>query len=346
MANIAKIELPSGDVYDLKDSNALPLTGGIVTGVVTFQDSVSIADLAAGDLVVNGNASFTNNIQANTINNVAVGNSPKFTDTVTTVTTTGSGNAVTAITATNGALTITKGSTFLTSYTETDPVFTASAAHGISSTDITNWNSKQAALVSGTNIKTLNGTSLLGSGNIALTIPSITLNGSSTTSPSFYAPTTAGTNGYVLKSNGSGAPTWMSAELTDEKVKVEATTGGEAVYYPIITDAVFTTSTQLRTDSLSYELYTNYATLHIGKSNQQGRLGLYAYGTAYQAEIYPSVLSASRNFALPDASGTIALTSDITTAVLSATDDGNGNVTLSVTGVTSANLNSASGVSF
>lgn len=49
---------------------------------------------------------------------------------------------------------------------ETDPVFTASAAHGISSSDIANWNGKQAALVSGTNIKTINGNSLLGSGNI------------------------------------------------------------------------------------------------------------------------------------------------------------------------------------
>ena len=40
----------------------------------------------------------------------------KFTDTVTTATTTGSGNAVTAITASNGALTVTKGTTFLTSH--------------------------------------------------------------------------------------------------------------------------------------------------------------------------------------------------------------------------------------
>lgn len=39
-----------------------------------------------------------------------------------------------------------KHSDYLTSYTETDPVFTASAAHGISSTDITNWNGKQDAL--------------------------------------------------------------------------------------------------------------------------------------------------------------------------------------------------------
>jgi len=39
----------------------------------------------------------------------------------------------------------------------------------------------------------------------------VTLNGSSSTSPSFYAPTSAGTSGYVLTSNGSGAPTWKAA---------------------------------------------------------------------------------------------------------------------------------------
>lgn len=54
-------------------------------------------------------------------------------------------------------------------------------------------------------------------GTVALTsdiptVPSITLNGASTASPSFYAPTSAGTNGYYLKSNGSGAPTWAEVE--------------------------------------------------------------------------------------------------------------------------------------
>lgn len=49
---------------------------------------------------------------------------------------------------------------------ESDPVFTASVAAGITSTDIATWSGKQDALVSGTNIKTINNTSLLGSGNI------------------------------------------------------------------------------------------------------------------------------------------------------------------------------------
>lgn len=69
------------------------------------------------DLIVNGVSRFIGKVYINdshitTINDVAVTQTPKFTDTVTTVSTTGSGNAVTAISASNGALTVTKGSTF------------------------------------------------------------------------------------------------------------------------------------------------------------------------------------------------------------------------------------------
>ena len=59
-------------------------------------------------------------------------------------TTSGNGNAVTDVSVSGNTITLTKGSTFLTA--ETDPVFTASAAHGISSTDISNWNAKQKAI--------------------------------------------------------------------------------------------------------------------------------------------------------------------------------------------------------
>ena len=116
MANLSAIKLPNGTTYNLKDNGALQLTGGQVTGPVTFGDSVSIDDLTAGQLVVEGSASVANNLQANTINGVTVGSSPKFTDTITTVSTTGSGNAITAISASNGALTATKGTTFLTAH--------------------------------------------------------------------------------------------------------------------------------------------------------------------------------------------------------------------------------------
>ena len=47
---------------------------------------------------------------------------------------------ISSITLPNGdvANLVDKSSGFLTSYTETDPVFTASPAHGITSADITN----------------------------------------------------------------------------------------------------------------------------------------------------------------------------------------------------------------
>lgn len=43
------------------------------------------------------------------------------------------------------------------------------------------------------------------------TANTITLNGTATKTPSFYAPTTAGTKGQQLVSNGTGAPTWQDA---------------------------------------------------------------------------------------------------------------------------------------
>mgnify|MGYP006908808697 CR=1 FL=1 len=48
----------------------LKLSGGNVTGPVSFGDSVSIDDLNAGTLVVTGNASFVNNINVDSISGV------------------------------------------------------------------------------------------------------------------------------------------------------------------------------------------------------------------------------------------------------------------------------------
>lgn len=51
----------------------------------------------------------------------------------------------------------------------------------------------------------------------------ITLNGTATKTPSFYAPTTAGTKGQVLLSNGEGAPTWSA--MPESFHKYTATNG-------------------------------------------------------------------------------------------------------------------------
>lgn len=71
---------------------------------------------------------------------------------------------------------------FLTS--ETDPTV-PSYVKSISIADINSWNNKQNALVSGTTIKTINGTSLLGSGNIVIsggTATDVQIDGTSITS--------------------------------------------------------------------------------------------------------------------------------------------------------------------
>lgn len=128
---------------------------------------------------------------------------------------------------------LTNDSGFITGYTETDPIFQASAASSITSNDISNWNatktaveenelvtaaaltehedridnleesvayssdldSKQDSLVSGENIKTVNNASLLGSGDVSI--------------PSLYwctCPTAQATNG-IKVINGVGIPT-------------------------------------------------------------------------------------------------------------------------------------------
>ena len=82
-------------------------------------------------------------------------------------TTTGSGNAVTDISVSGHKITLTKGSTFLTSYTETDPVYSASAAAGITSSDISNWIGKTDNVGTITGI-TMNGSSKGTSGVVNL----------------------------------------------------------------------------------------------------------------------------------------------------------------------------------
>ena len=75
-------------------------------------------------------------------------------------------NATANITVPTKTSDLTNDSGFLT--TETDPVFSASAASGLTSSNISYWTDKQDALVSGINIKTINSQSILGSGDIEI----------------------------------------------------------------------------------------------------------------------------------------------------------------------------------
>ena len=82
------------------------------------------------------------------------------------------------------------------------PVATTSVDGYLTSTDWTTFNGKQAALVSGTNIKTVNNTSLLGSGDVSVGVTSVTgtapvvSSGGATPIISMAAATTS-VNGYL-----------------------------------------------------------------------------------------------------------------------------------------------------
>ena len=130
-----KIEYGS-NTYVVSDSGALQLTGGQVTGPVTFGDSVTIDEATLGDLVVNGSASFTNNIQANTINGVTVGSSPKFTDTnteVSTLTLAAGSTAGTSLTS-GGKFTLTAGSKTVSFTMPTIPTVPSNIVNTITTT--------------------------------------------------------------------------------------------------------------------------------------------------------------------------------------------------------------------
>lgn len=162
---------------------------------------------------------------------------------------------------------------YITAYTETDPVFQASAASGISEQDITNWNNKldSSALtpyytsaqtdtaisnaISGKTDKvsvTANGSGwkfpkwndqgcITGVSATAHQVP-LSINGSGrflystsvTPLPTIYAPTSAGSAGQPLLSNGSGAPVWGSYKfqfISKSEYDALATKDNTTIYF-------------------------------------------------------------------------------------------------------------------
>jgi hypothetical protein len=103
------------------------------------------------------------------------------------------------------------------------PTASASNRGALSSTDWSTFNGKQAALVSGTNIKTVNSTSLLGSGDVSVGVTSVTgtapvvSSGGATPAISMAAATTS-VSGYLTSTdwntfNGKGSGTVTSASV-------------------------------------------------------------------------------------------------------------------------------------
>ena len=118
----------------------------------------------------------------------------------------GSTNITTLGTITTGiwngtTIDIINGGTGVTSFTANSLIMSGSTTtSALTTRAITNNTSNTAITNSNTNIPTMN----------TIYYGLVTVNGASQTrATGIYAPTSAGTNGYLLKSSGSGAPTWL-----------------------------------------------------------------------------------------------------------------------------------------
>ena len=182
------------------------------------------------------------------------------------------------------------------------------------------------------------------SGTLALisnipTVPTISLNGSTTTSPSFYAPTSAGTSGYYLKSNGSGAPTWAAISAgTDEKLKTSVTTTTGTYYYPVLTGTSSSAETKKYAEGLNFAMDNNSNWLTIGTSSKAGKLSLLK--THEATIVLNDSMTTNTTITLPATTGTLALTSDIPSIpVTDVTLNGSSIVSNGIAQITDSNGN-------
>lgn len=132
--------------YGITDAYTKTQVDGLIealdTGVISVNGKTGAVTLTLADLGA-ASASDLSDLSDRVDDLVTTGGEPNAIDTVkvngTALTITDKSVDVTVPTKTSQ---LTNDSGYLTSYTETDPVFVASPAHGITSNDITNWNSK------------------------------------------------------------------------------------------------------------------------------------------------------------------------------------------------------------
>lgn len=260
---------------------------------------------------------------------------------------------------------------FLT--TETDPVFSASAAGAITSNDVTAWNGKQDELVSGTNIKTINNQSLLGSGNISVggggTATDVQINGTSIVSSDVANIQTQGTyNASTNKiatmsdvptnnnqlTNGAGYITSSGSITGNAATATYATSAGSATS---ATSA--TTASKLGSSTVggtNTPIYLNGGTATacynpalgnwfrgVARVDSNGFMEVGRYidfhpsntsNLDYSKRIDAGDGTTQRVLILPDKTGTLAVTSDIPS--LPSTTTGSGIVTRSSGGTLNA----------
>jgi hypothetical protein len=237
----------SGLVPKTTTVNSKALSSNITLDTSDIADSTNKRYVTDANLTTISNQSGTNTGD-NAINSLYNGLATSKQDTLT-LTTTGTSGAATLIGATlnipqysggGGSGTVTNVSALTLGTTGTDlsssvvnstttpvitlnvPTASASNRGALSSTDWNTFNAKQEALVSGTNIKTINGSSVLGSGN--LTISGAGVQG---VHALVNIPSGAATSSQIQASSSGSSTTFTSNRL---------------LAYPFIPDQSFTTS--------------------------------------------------------------------------------------------------------
>ena len=197
---------------------------------------------------------------------VSVPSTAKFTDHITTATTTGSGNAVTSVTAdANGALTVTKGTTFLTSATQYIKSIESSGSG----------NAVTALSVSGGTLTYTLGSTFL-TEHPAITVDTDT---TSTASPgaggtfTTVDSVTRDTNGHVTKINTKTVT--LPAAISDTKVTQSIKTDNKN--YPLLLSYYESSSstTTAQTANRSNSIYANPSTGTITATNFAGTINGY-----------------------------------------------------------------------
>ena len=185
----------------------------------------------------------------------------KFTDHITTATTSGSGNAVTAVTAdANGALTITKGSTFLTEHptipVETDTTSTATPGAGGTFTTVDSVTRDTDGHVTKINTKTITLPSAIGDTKVTQSIKSDNKNYPLLLS--YYESTSSTTTAQTANRSNSiyANPSTGTITATNFAGTINGYTIAGNVSKEVPSDAVFTDTTYTFAEGTSNGKFT------------------------------------------------------------------------------------------
>lgn len=293
-----------------------------ISGAVTLAGTLNVANGGTGQTTYTNGQLLIGNSTGNTLSKstLTAGGTVTITNGAGTITISASDQFTGTVTSV-AALTLGTTGTDLSSTVATGtttpvitlnvPTASATARGALSSTDWTTFNNKQAALVSGTNIKTVGGLTLLGSGDAGtITVPyggtgltSITANnlmvGNGTSAVSLVAPT--GTNSR-LRWTGT-AYSWIAdtlANLTDVAITTPSTNqvltwNGTAWVNSSLLSSPTSFSTVVSSWTLvSGNLYSATVTHNLGTKNVSVTL----YNTATNTIVYPDNIVLTSNNAL------------------------------------------------